>query len=109
MWGDGTDPFTEGWWGLLFQDPDFRSRYRRRFTTLLNGELSPANLERVIDAMVAEVGDAAARNVARWQETPPLDNSYAAEIALMKDFLRRRAAWINSQFTSQNSQFRNGL
>jgi hypothetical protein len=100
MWGDGTDPFNEGWWGLLFRDPDFRSRYRRRFTTLLNGELSPANLDRIIDAMVAEVGDAASRNFQRWQETPPQDNSYAAEIALMKDFLRRRSAWIKAQLGS---------
>jgi len=97
MWGDGTDPFNEGWWGLLFRDPDFRSRYRKRFTALLNGELSPDNLARIIDAMVAEIGDAANRNFRRWTETPPQDDSYAAEIALMKDFLRRRSAWIKIQ------------
>ena len=97
MWGDGTDPFNEGWWGLLFRDPDFRSRYRKRFTALLNGELSPDNLARIIDAMVAEIGDAANRNFRRWTETPPQDDSYAAEIGLMKDFLRRRSAWITIQ------------
>ena len=48
-------------------------------------------------AMVAEIGDAANRNFRRWTETPPQDDSYAAEIALMKDFLRRRSAWIKIQ------------
>jgi hypothetical protein len=47
--------------------------------------------------MVAEVGDAAGRNFRRWPETPPQEGSYAAEIALLKDFLRRRVAWIKVQ------------
>ena len=100
MWTDGTDPFNDGWWGLLFRDPDFRARYRKRFMTLLNGELSPDNVARIIDAMVLEVGDAANRNFRRWPETPPLDDSYAAEIALMKDFLQRRTAWIRTQLNT---------
>ena len=100
MWGDGTDPFNEGWWALLFRDPDFRSRYRKRFTTLLNGELSPDNVARIIDAMVADIGDAANRNFRRWPETPPQDDSHAAEIGLMKDFLRRRTAWIRNQLNT---------
>jgi len=97
MWADGTDYFNEGWWRLLFRDPDFRSRYRERFKTLLNGELSADNIERIVDAMAAEVGDAAGRNFRRWTQTPPRDDSYAAEIALLKDFLRRRVAWIKIQ------------
>ena len=96
-WSDGTDYFNEGWWRLLFRDPDFRSRYRARFKALLNGEFSADNLERIVDAMVAEVGDAASRNFRRWTQSPPRDNSYAAEIALLKDFLRRRVAWIKIQ------------
>jgi len=28
---------------------------------------------------------------------PPQDDSHAAEIALLKDFLRRRVAWIKAQ------------
>ena len=101
MWGtDGTDPFNDGWWGLLFRDPDFRARYRKRFTALLNGDLSPDNVARTIDAMVAEIGDAANRNFRRWPETPPLDDSYAAEIGLMKDFLQRRTAWIRNELNT---------
>ena len=31
---NATDYFNEGWWRLLFRDPDFRSRYRARFKAL---------------------------------------------------------------------------
>jgi hypothetical protein len=89
--------FTEGWWRLLFRDPDFRSRYRARFKALLNSEFSVDNLDRIVDGMASEIGDAAGRNFRRWPQTPPRDNSHAAEIALLKDFLRRRVAWIKAQ------------
>jgi hypothetical protein len=94
---NATDYFNEGWWRLLFRDPDFRARYRARFTTLLNGEFSPNNLDRIVDGLASQVGDAADRNFRRWTQFPPLDNSHAAEIEVLKDFLRRRAAWIKGQ------------
>ena len=94
---NATDYFNEGWWRLLFRDPDFRSRYRARFKALLNGEFSADNLDRIVDGMASEVGDAAGRNFRRWPQFPPRDNSHAAEIALLRDFLRRRVAWIKAQ------------
>ena len=94
---NAADYFNEGWWRLLFRDPDFRSRYRARFKALLNGEFSADNLDRIVDRMASEVGDAADRNFRRWTQFQPRDNSHAAEIALLKDFLRRRVAWIKSQ------------
>src|SRR5687768_14086932 len=94
---NATDYFNEGWWRLLFRDPDFRSRYRTRFKALLDGELAPANLDRIVDGMASAVGAAADRNFRRWTQLPPRDNSHAAEIALLKDFLHRRVAWIKTQ------------
>jgi hypothetical protein len=99
-WSDATDYFNDGWWRLLFRDPDFRSRYRARFKTLLTGELSADSLDRIVGGLAAQVGDAAGRNFRRWPESPPIDNSHAAEIALLKDFLRRRVAWIQTQLDS---------
>ena len=99
-WG-GADYFNEGWWRLLFRDPDFRSRYRARFKALLDGEFSPDNLDRVVDGLAAQVGGAAERNFRLWTQSPPLDNSHAAEIALVKDFLRRRVAWIKTQLDTR--------
>jgi hypothetical protein len=94
---NAADYFNEGWWQILFRDPDFRSRYRTRFKALLNAEFSADNVDRIVDGMASEVGDAADRNFRRWTQFPPRDNSHAAEIALMKDFLRRRVAWIKTQ------------
>jgi hypothetical protein len=96
-WSDATDYFNDGWWRLLFRDPDFRSRYRTRFKALLNDQFSAGNVDHIIDAMASEVGDAADRNFRRWTQFPPRENSYAAEIALLKDFVRRRVAWIKTQ------------
>jgi hypothetical protein len=93
---NAADYFNEGWWRFLFRDPDFTSRYRTRFKALLNGEFSAANLDRIVDGMAAEIGDAADRNFRRWTQFPPYENSHAAEIALLKDFLRRRVAWIKT-------------
>jgi len=94
---NAADYFNEGWWRLLFRDPDFRSRYQTRFKALLNEEFSADNLDRIVDGMASEVGDAADRNFRRWVQFPPRDNSHAAEIALLKDFLRRRVAWIKAR------------
>ena len=94
---NAADYFNEGWWRFLFRDPEFKSRYRQRFKTLLNGEFSPDNLDRLVDRMASEVGPAAERNFGRWKQFPPQDNSYATEIALLKDFLRRRVTWIRTQ------------
>ena len=55
------------------------------------------DLDRVVDRMAVQVGDAADRDFRRWPQFPPRDNSYGAEIALLKDFLHRRVAWIKSQ------------
>jgi hypothetical protein len=99
-WSDATDYFNEGWWRYLFRDPAFRARYRERFTALLNGELSTDNLDRIVDATASQVGDAAARNFRRWTQYPPRDDSHDAEIALLKDFLHRRVAWIRTQLAT---------
>jgi hypothetical protein len=96
-WSDATDYFNEGWWRLLFRDPDFRSRYQARFKALLDGEFSPDNLDRIVDTLAFAVGDAADRNFRRWTQFPPRDNSHGAEVALLKDFLRRRVAWVKTQ------------
>ena len=94
---NAADYFNEGWWRYLFRDPEFKSRYRERFKALLKGEFSPDTLDRIVDGMASDVGGAAERNFRRWAQFPPQDNSYAAEIALLKDFLRRRVTWIRTQ------------
>ncbi len=94
---DGTDYFKEGWWGPLFNDKTFRTRYAQRFTQFLNGPMSAANLTSAVDRLSSEVGAAADRDFKRWTDTPPKNGSYATELSVLKDFLSRRAAWIQTQ------------
>ena len=96
-WRSAADYFTEGWWRYLFRDPAFTARYRARFAALLNDQFSADNLDRIVDGLAADAGPAAARNFQRWVTSPPLENSHAAEIALLKDFLRRRVTWLKTR------------
>jgi hypothetical protein len=100
MGSDAVDYFQEGWWRALFNDPAFKARYRARFLALLDGEFSPQNLDRIIDQLALSVGPAAARNFARWTDTVPQGGTHATEVAVLKDFLRRRVSWLRSQLTT---------
>lgn len=97
---DGTDYFQDGWWGPLFRDPEFKARYTARFAQLLSGPFSASALEKTVDRLALEVGAAAERNFKRWPDSPPHAGSHAGEIALLKDFLKRRVAWIQARLTA---------
>jgi hypothetical protein len=94
---DGTDYFEEGFWGKLFVDPAFRTRYKQRFLTLLAGELSADVLEGLVDSLSTQLSEAAPRNFERWSDYPPADGNHAGELAILKEFLQRRAAWIQTE------------
>jgi hypothetical protein len=94
---DGTDYLTFRWYGQLLRDPSFKSRYITRFQALLANEFSPDRLDGVIDGLVQRVGPAAERNFARWTDSPPKDGSYAAEVAILKEFLRRRVGFVQGE------------
>jgi hypothetical protein len=94
---DGTDYFEEGFWGDLFVDPAFRTRYKQRFLTLLEGELSADVLVGLVDSLSAQLSEAAPRNFERWSDYPPSGGTHAGELAILKEFLQRRAAWIQTE------------
>ena len=92
---DGTDYFNEGWWGPLFEDPAFKARYKARFLALLQGELSPDKLNRIIDGLVANVGaQAAKRDFARWTASQPRNGSWESENRALEKLSPERASWI---------------
>jgi hypothetical protein len=99
-----TDPegwrpdFGYPWWKPLFADSQFRERYRARLLQLTQDELSPASLNAIIDRLAGAVGDAAERNFARWPEDAPEDG-HAAEITILKEFVRDRVAWLRSEMS----------
>lgn len=94
---DGTDYFSEGWWGLLFYDDAFKARYKARFLELLADEFSPDTLDGLIDELAAQVGDAAQRNYERWPEFVPSGGDHASEIDAMKSWLRARAEFVQRE------------
>jgi hypothetical protein len=94
--GDGTDYFHYEWWDKLFDDPAFRQRYAQRWYAMRAGALSTSNINAVIDAMAAQLGEAQVRNFARWPEAAPA-SSWANEIQHLKDWLAQRAAWIDTR------------
>lgn len=96
---DGSDYFNEGFWKGLFRDPAFKSRYKARFLELLGREFAPEQLTKLVDELALPVGAAAERNFQRWPMSQPQGGSYQAELAVLKDFLVRRAAFLRSDLS----------
>ena len=97
--GGGTDFFNYSWWSRLFTDIDFFQNYIDRWQELRMGTLSTNNIFSIIDGYAAEVSEAQPREQARWGVTPR-GGSYAGEIALKKQWLTDRIAFIESQFVA---------
>src|SRR5262249_44893006 len=93
------------WFRRLVQDPEFEQRYIDRWGELRGNLFAPSNLLARVDEMAAELNQAQARNFQRWPIMGKLikpsyfvGNSYEAEVNWMKQWIRRRIAWIDSQF-----------
>jgi hypothetical protein len=91
----------------LFEDPDFGQRYVDRLGELRATVFSHSNLMSRIDALVAELGRAVARNFERWPilrrriwPNTFVGESYEDEINYMKGFIRQRMEWVDRQFVA---------
>lgn len=91
---DTTPMFTYGWYEGLFADEDFATAYWARWRVVLEDTLSVAHVEGVIDEMAAELAEAAPRNYARWSAYGPRGGSLDSEVALLKEWIETRHAWI---------------
>ena len=116
MWraetGDlGTDYFrtsTHRFWGELFRDPNFWQLYVDRWSHWRSTVLSDFNVQRVIDGMAGELGEAAGRNFERWRHVRPrassqyidnqLDGTFQGEVNNIKQWLSDRGTFMNSNF-----------
>jgi hypothetical protein len=96
------DPWTYGWWGLLVQDPDFLQAWIDRWQRLRRDELSPRKLAEIVDGHAQRIGAAAAaRDAARWPDNASrFAGGWAGEVENLKDFLRRKTAWIDAKFSA---------
>lgn len=100
-YGDGAVQFWNfGWWGVLATDPEFMQAWIDRWDALRRDTFADQRLGTLTDQLAAAVGpEAAARDAARWPDNLSLsDGTYAGEIAHLRNWLQRRARWIDEQF-----------
>lgn len=81
------------WYGRLFQDPDFRQLYIDRWTAFRRGPMSDAGIDAIIDVQAAEISTAKA-----VQQGVPSAEEWRNRLNIMKSWLKRRAAWIDSHY-----------
>ncbi len=86
---DTTDMWNFGWYGGLFDDPDFRERYWARWSELLDGELSIDSQMALIDELTEPLSEPGERNAMRWESA-----SFPAAVESMRTWLQTRTAWI---------------
>ena len=89
------------WAGALLADPGFRAALAARWRALRAAGFVEALL-RNVDARAAALRRPARRNFARWDVLgravfpgQPVQASHAAAVAALKDWIVRRAAWMD--------------
>lgn len=82
-------------WKTLFYNSTYKCYFARRWNELTqpNGVFNPTQLNAFIDAVVAEISDAAGREQERWGTVP----DFSGEIQNLKDWIADRVDWISSQ------------
>jgi len=82
-------------WKTLFYNSTYKCYFARRWNELTqpNGTLNPTQLNAFIDAVVAEISDAAEREQERWGTVP----DFSGEIQNLKNWIADRVDWISSQ------------
>lgn len=96
--------FDYDYWGRLFDDPDFFQEWIDRWQEVRRGQFSNQAMFDRLDGLAAEVSEAQVRNAARWPEVAPNGGAFSnlsgwdGEIDHLKEWVRRRAEWIDTQF-----------
>ncbi len=101
-WGHGESIqlWTSGWWEVLTRDPDFLQSWVDRWQSLRRNEFADDQLTGLLDQLARDIGpDAGGRDFAKWGYRSTFD----AEIAHLRDWLVRRARWIDQQFVATPS------
>ncbi len=103
-YSDTLDDRQYSWYRRLFQDPDFEQRRIDRWAELRRELFAPERLLRRVDELAAQLGEAQQRNFQRWpimnQRIHPARHtfeSYEEEVRYLRNWIRQRVAWIDSQ------------
>jgi len=96
------------WWRRLFQDPEFQLRYADRWFVLRRNLFDTGLLLQDIDDIVKLLSEAQVRNFNRWNILGTyvwpnwfIAQTYQEEIDWMKDWLRKRLTWMDSQIGAE--------
>ncbi|MFF5218805.1 CotH kinase family protein [Micromonospora sp. NPDC000442] len=98
-------PVANDWYTQLMRDPAFVNEVRLRWQTLRRGPLSDASLQSRIDSLSAPLTAAAQRNFQRWPNLSnrnvgpfitPTAPTWQGQVQFMRDWMLRRAAWLDS-------------
>lgn len=107
------------WWGHLKSDPEYQLEWEDRWVALREGVFSNEELLGDIDALEDLLAEGAGRNFERWDSLGKVvwatggstradpgeskRDTYAKEIAFVRDWLVARLEWIDSQVPSPPS------
>lgn len=96
------------WYGQMFEDPEFALSYADRWFALRRGMFGTEALMTEIDDLTDYLREAADRNFERWPRLGVYDwpnapgfqdrKTYQDEVDFMKDWLRDRVEWMDTQF-----------
>lgn len=98
-------PVANDWYTQLMRDPAFVNEVRLRWQTLRRGPLSDASLQSRINALTGPLTNGAQRNFQRWPNlstrmigpfVTPTSPTWQGQVQFMRDWMLRRAAWLDS-------------
>nr|WP_308440929.1 CotH kinase family protein [Micromonospora lutea] len=98
-------PLANDWYTQLMRDPAFVNEVRLRWQTLRRGLLSDASLQSRINTLSTPLTAAAQRNFQRWPNLStrmvgpfitPTSPTWQGQVQFMRDWMLRRAAWLDS-------------
>ncbi|HYW81362.1 MAG TPA: CotH kinase family protein, partial [Thermoguttaceae bacterium] len=92
------DFFSYGWYGRLFQDPDFAQANVDRWYELREDVFSTENISGIIDSFADQIREAADRNFQTWSNKLPRFGSWQGEVNYLKNWLQYRTSWIDTQW-----------
>ncbi len=82
------------WYDRLFQDEYFANRYKIMYKKYRNTIWTDANIHKMIDEALLELGPAIERNQRKWYKKSSIED-YDKEVEDIKKFLKERFSWID--------------
>ncbi len=103
----GQDKWTiHFWWQKLIEDQQFRILLKKRWQTLRKKDWTNTQLEQKIDSLKNTIGDAHYEHFKRFDilkkyvwPNPIIYSNYTDEVWSLKQWVKKRADWMDSAFT----------